>query len=105
MAEHNTRTSGQAPAESHCKECGCVMPDYRPASFEFCSSHCKTLWENNEALTAERAQQPQGEVFNAELLKIAVQNHCSCGGSGPFDDECCPACHVWHDLVTKKEKT
>lgn len=33
-----------------------------------------------------------------ELLKVAVTKHCSCGGAGPFDDECCPACHVWHDL-------
>jgi len=42
-------------------------------------------------------------ILNAKLgpvegLRLAVNNRCSCGGSGPDDDKCCPACHVWHDL-------
>jgi hypothetical protein len=29
-------------------------------------------------------------------LRLAVNEWCSCGGYGPDDDRCCPACGVWH---------
>ncbi len=32
------------------------------------------------------------------LLAMSVNEHCTCGGSGPDDPECCPACAVWHDM-------
>lgn len=25
-----------------------------------------------------------------------VNDYCTCGGAGPNDPECCPACHVYH---------
>ena len=30
-------------------------------------------------------------------VRHAVNASCTCGGKGP-DDECCPACEVWHRL-------
>jgi hypothetical protein len=29
-------------------------------------------------------------------LRLAVNEWCACGGYGPDDDRCCPACGVWH---------
>jgi len=37
-----------------------------------------------------------------EAIRVAVNRNCSCGGKGPFDPDCCPACKVWHDLYDKK---
>ena len=33
-------------------------------------------------------------------LTNAVNAQCSCGGGGPNDKHTCPACHVYHRLVT-----
>jgi len=33
-------------------------------------------------------------------LNNAVMNECSCGGGGPDDKHTCPACQVYHRLVT-----
>lgn len=33
-------------------------------------------------------------------LNNAVMNSCSCGGGGPDDKHTCPACMVYHRLVT-----
>lgn len=30
-------------------------------------------------------------------VQCAVNDSCACGGKGP-DDNCCPACEVWHRL-------
>lgn len=38
-----------------------------------------------------------GEV--SRLLLEAVQHACTCGGSGPLDKECCPACKVYHHVL------
>lgn len=37
-------------------------------------------------------------------LNVAVTNECTCGGGGPEDKHTCPACQVWHRLVTLRKK-
>jgi len=34
-----------------------------------------------------------------ETLRRAVNRECSCGGSGPDDPLCCPACRIWHAVT------
>jgi len=36
-------------------------------------------------------------------LNDAVTNECSCGGGGPNDPHTCPACMVYHRLVTLRQ--
>ena len=36
-------------------------------------------------------------------LRKAVNVSCTCGGKGPNDDGVCPACMVWHEMVTFKD--
>jgi len=33
-----------------------------------------------------------------DAIREAVNACCTCGGSGPDDDDACPACMVWHHL-------
>lgn len=33
------------------------------------------------------------------LVDEAVNAECTCGGMGPTDPACCPACGVWHRLL------
>lgn len=33
-------------------------------------------------------------------IQIAVMNECTCGGGGPKDAHTCPACHVYHRLLS-----
>ena len=42
-------------------------------------------------------------TFDKEELRNAVNENCSCGGRGPGEGEC-PACAVWHQLVTNRDK-
>lgn len=34
-------------------------------------------------------------------LRSTINRNCTCGGRGPEDPECCPACKVWHELYTE----
>lgn len=43
-------------------------------------------------------QSTQASVVGVESLRAAVNASCSCGGRGP-DDDCCPACAVWHRVA------
>jgi len=45
-------------------------------------------WEK-EALLLQR------RTF-VRILHLAVNDSCTCGGRGPDDPDCCPACSVWH---------
>lgn len=46
------------------------------------------LHMENGAKLAER------QLLN--VLREAVNDSCTCGGRGPDDPDCCPACSVWH---------
>jgi hypothetical protein len=56
---------------------------------------------------------PQAHGYAADLqptislreLNNAVLNECSCGGGGPGDNHTCPACMVYHRLVTLRPNT
>lgn len=37
-------------------------------------------------------------MITSRNLYDAVNDACTCGGHGPNDAECCPACKVWHSL-------
>jgi multidrug resistance efflux pump len=47
-------------------------------------------------LEAERDQARADLARWQERFRAAVNDHCSCGGSGPGDAGCCPPCLVWH---------
>jgi len=36
-------------------------------------------------------------------VDVAINRHCTCGGSGPGDPDACLACRVYHDIVTREE--
>lgn len=38
------------------------------------------------------------QAANQHILYRVARRRCSCGGRGPHDPACCPACHVLHDL-------
>lgn len=38
----------------------------------------------------------------SERLRHAVNSSCDCGGRGPEDPQCCPACKVWHKMGGEK---
>jgi len=42
--------------------------------------------------------------FSENELRNAVNEYCTCGGKGPEDPDACPACMVWHYLVTFREE-
>lgn len=37
-------------------------------------------------------------TISEEQLSNIINTYCSCGGRGP-DDDPCPACSIWHDLM------
>ena len=41
--------------------------------------------------------------YSKDQLRLAVEANCSCGGGGPGEKDTCPACEVWHWLVTRAE--
>lgn len=41
------------------------------------------------------------DQITIKQLRDAVNSACTCGGAGP--GEGCPACEVWHELVTKND--
>lgn len=40
------------------------------------------------------------KTFTELELSQAVESECTCGGGGPADKHTCPACLVWHRLMT-----
>ena len=42
-------------------------------------------------------------MISENRLRAAINDACTCGGHGPHDPNACPACMVWHALVTVSE--
>ena len=64
---------------------------------------CAKKWKTPPADAARKYVEPKpphdfDPTISMEQLREAVNSACTCGGHGPKDRECCPACHVWHNL-------
>lgn len=53
---------------------------------------CQIAEQARAALAENTAIEPP------ERLRHAVNSSCDCGGRGPEDPQCCPACKVWHKM-------
>jgi len=54
----------------------------------------RRIWATLDAARAERDE----AAWTSDQVEEAVRGACTCGGGGPGD--CCPACEVWHRLVS-----
>lgn len=70
-----------------------MMDPHPGASYEELRERVLELEDERRTLLAES---------NAvrTMIREAVNASCSCGGRGPHDNAC-PACMVWHRLITR----
>lgn len=52
----------------------------------------------HRAFEARRAVAAKEPTYTQTQVEFAVMSSCSCGGKGPDDEGCCPACEMYHRL-------